>query len=61
MAIVEHLEAAALTLGAHRLVLETGIHQTEAIALYHRVGFSPIDCFGEYASAPTSVCFEKTI
>jgi putative acetyltransferase len=60
-AIVEHLEAAALTLGARRMVLETGIHQTEAIGLYERVGFRPIECFGEYASSPTSVCYEKTI
>ena len=60
-AVVEHLEAVALTLGAHRLVLETGIHQAEALALYNRVGFNPIDCFGEYANSPTSVCMEKTI
>ena len=60
-AIVEQLEAAAVTLGARRLVLETGIHQTEAIALYRRVGFSEIDCFGEYASSPTSLCFEKKL
>jgi putative acetyltransferase len=60
-AIVEHLEVAAMTMGAHRLVLETGTHQTEAIALYRHAGFSAIDCWGEYATSPTSVCFEKTI
>ena len=60
-AIVEHLEAAALTLGARRIVLETGIHQTEAIGLYERAGFRPIKCFGEYATSATSVCYEKTI
>ena len=60
-AIVDQLEAVAVTLGANRLVLETGIHQTEAIALYRRVGFREIDCFGEYASSPTSMCFEKTL
>jgi GNAT superfamily N-acetyltransferase len=59
--ILEHLETAAETLGARRLVLETGTYQTEAIALYRRAGFTAIDCFGEYASSPTSVCFEKTI
>jgi putative acetyltransferase len=60
-AIVEHLEATAGTLGARRLVLETGTYQTEAIALYRRAGFSAVECFGEYASSPTSVCFEKAI
>jgi putative acetyltransferase len=48
-------------MGAHRLVLETGIYQTEAIGLYRRVGFGPIDCFGEYATSSKSVCFEKRI
>ena len=60
-AILEHLEAAARVLGTHRLVLETGVHQAEAIGLYRQAGFSPISCFGEYADSPTSVCFEKKI
>jgi putative acetyltransferase len=60
-AILEHLEAAARELGTQRLVLETGIHQAEAIGLYRRAGFIPIGCFGEYAASPTSICFEKTI
>lgn len=60
-AILERLEDDARALGAGRLVLETGIHQDDAIGLYRRAGFSPIDCFGEYAEVPTSVCFEKTI
>jgi putative acetyltransferase len=59
--ILGHLEAAAKSLGAHRLVLETGIHKTEAIGLYRREGFTSIDCFGEYADVPTSLCFEKRI
>ena len=60
-AILSHLEAAALELGASRLVLETGVHQVEAIGLYRKAGFTPVPCWGEYASAPTSVCFEKRI
>ena len=59
--ILKRLEAEAKTLGAHRLVLETGIYQAEAIGLYRRAGFSEIDCFGEYAGVPTSACFEKWI
>jgi len=59
--ILKHLEADARAMGAGRLVLETGIYQDEAIGLYRRVGFSVIDCFGEYAGVPTSLCFEKAI
>jgi len=57
--VLGRLEAAARELGARRLVLETGTHSPEAIALYGRAGFRPIDCWGEYATSPTSVCMEK--
>lgn len=60
-AVLASLEAAARSMGVQRLVLETGDEQDAAIALYRRAGFSPIDCWGEYASSPTSVCFEKLI
>jgi GNAT superfamily N-acetyltransferase len=59
--ILEHLEGAASTLGARRLVLETGIHQEEAIGLYLRAGFAQVECWGEYAAAPTSVCYQKML
>jgi GNAT superfamily N-acetyltransferase len=60
-AVLEQLEAAANKLGARRLVLETGIRSPEALALYRRAGFAQIDCWGEYATSPTSVCMEKTL
>ena len=60
-AVLDSLETAARKLGARRLVLETGIHQEAAIALYRHAGFKPIDCWGEYATSPTSICFEKTL
>lgn len=59
--ILDDLQAAARALGAQRLVLETGIYQDEAIALYRGAGFTQIECFGEYAHVPTSVCMEKRI
>lgn len=59
--ILERLEGAAIAMGARRLVLETGIHQAEAIGLYVRAGFNQVDCWGEYATAPTSVCYEKQL
>jgi putative acetyltransferase len=58
-AVLERLESAARELGVHRLVLETGIYQAEAIGLYRRAGFKPVRCWGEYAGSLTSVCFEK--
>jgi len=57
--VLAGLEAAAKQLGMRRLVLETGIYQDAALSLYRRAGFTQIDCWGEYASSPTSICFEK--
>jgi putative acetyltransferase len=59
--ILSHLEGAARELGARRSVLETGIYQDEAIGLYRRAGYREVDCWGDYAGVPTSVCFEKAI
>ncbi|HEV2953531.1 MAG TPA: GNAT family N-acetyltransferase [Candidatus Dormibacteraeota bacterium] len=58
-AVLENLEAAAKALGVTRLVLETGIHQSAAMGLYRRAGFTEVDCWGEYASSPGSICFGK--
>jgi GNAT superfamily N-acetyltransferase len=55
------LEARARAGGAERLVLETGVRQPEAIALYRSEGFSRIDAFGEYVGDPLSRCFEKRL
>lgn len=60
-AVLARLEAAARQLGVRRLVLETGVYQEAAIALYQGAGFRRVDCWGEYAASTTSVCFEKTI
>jgi GNAT superfamily N-acetyltransferase len=59
--VLAKLEAAARQLGAKRLVLETGTHSPDAIALYRGAGFTQIDCWGEYATSPTSVCMEKNL
>jgi putative acetyltransferase len=61
-ALLERLEAEARALGLTRLVLETGTRQVEALALYHRAGFTPIPAYGEYAaSSTTSVCMAKDL
>ena len=60
--LVAALEAEALALGVRRLVLETGVRQTAALALYRATGFQPIPLFGEYCLSPeTSVCLGKDI
>jgi GNAT superfamily N-acetyltransferase len=60
--LVAALEAEARALGAKRLVLETGIRQHAALALYRGAGFSPIPLYGEYCLSPgTSVCLGKEL
>ncbi len=61
-AILEAIEAEARGLGLTRLVLETGVRQIEAIALYERAGYARIPAFGEYVgSSATSVCMAKDL
>jgi putative acetyltransferase len=56
------LEAEARALGIRRLVLETGVRQTAALALYRSAGFRDIPLFGEYRLSPnTSVCLGKEL
>jgi GNAT superfamily N-acetyltransferase len=60
-ALLSALEDEARALGARRLVLETGIRQEAALALYRRTGFAVIPAFGEYVDTPTSVCMGKDL
>lgn len=61
-ALLDRLEGEARNLRLVRLVLETGIRQHEAIALYHRAGFTTMPPYGEYsASVTTSVCMTKAL
>ena len=60
--LVDDLEAEARAMGASRLILETGIWQEAALALYRRKGFEPIPLYGEYLGSPkTSVCLGKEL
>ena len=60
-ALLGALEKAASGLKINRLVLETGVRQTVAIALYERFGFSRIEPFGEYVASPLSLCMAKDL
>ena len=59
--VLEALEEAARGLGANRLVLETGVRQPDAIALYRKCGFTVIPAFGEYIGSELSLCMSKTL
>jgi GNAT superfamily N-acetyltransferase/SAM-dependent methyltransferase len=60
-AVLTALESEARALGLVRLVLETGVRQPEAIALYERAGFSRVPAFDEYVNSPLSVCMAKDL
>jgi putative acetyltransferase len=65
-ALLARLEAEARNAGKSLLRLETGIHQTAAIALYEGWGFRRRGPFGTYAELPpnaiaTSVFYEKPL
>ncbi len=61
-ALLAELERVARAGGARRLVLQTGDRQPEAVALYERVGYTPIPVYEPYVEAiPRSLCFEKRL
>lgn len=55
------LEAQAIAAGFKEIRLETGIKQPEAIALYVKHGYQPIDLFGPYLGDPDSLCYGKIL
>ena len=59
--ILAHLETTAAAEGIEALVLETGMKQPEAIALYTSSGYEPIPGFGYYCGSDLSRCFGRRI
>jgi putative acetyltransferase len=59
--ILTELEHWAAELSYTKCVLETGMRQPEAIALYKKNGYALIQNFGQYAEMENSLCFEKEI
>ncbi|OZQ97673.1 GNAT family N-acetyltransferase [Paenibacillus sp. VTT E-133291] len=55
------LEEQAIAAGFKEISLETGIKQPEAIALYIKHGYQPIDLFGPYIGDPDSLCYGKIL
>lgn len=59
--ILNELENWARELGYKTCVLETGIRQPEAIALYQKKGYEKTNNYGQYAGVANSVCFKKEL
>jgi putative acetyltransferase len=59
--VLAELEMTARASGLPLLRLETGIHNTEALALYRGAGFVEREAFGDYAPDPLSVFMEKSV
>ncbi|HEX7806012.1 MAG TPA: GNAT family N-acetyltransferase [Cellulomonas sp.] len=59
--VLTDLEERGRALGFGRLILETGVLQSEAIGLYLTAGYTPIENFGQYADVAESRCFAKDL
>ena len=59
--ILTKLEDWALELNYDRCILETGIKQPEAIALYKKCGYEIIPNYGQYLNVENSICFAKKL
>lgn len=59
--ILNQIETFTRSVGVTILRLETGTVQTEAIGLYTKVGFYPVEPFGEYVATVNNLFFEKRL
>lgn len=60
-AMLAELERTAREAGHHRVILETGTEQPEALALYRSAGYSEIPAYGHYACYEQSRHFGKVL
>ena len=59
--VLARLEDIARSMGAREVVLETGLRQPEAMALYESSGYQRIPPFGHYACSEMSVSYGKAL
>lgn len=59
--VLKELEKWAAELSFQTCILETGMKQKSAIALYSKNGYVVIENYGQYAGIENSICFEKII
>jgi ribosomal protein S18 acetylase RimI-like enzyme len=60
-ALLAELERTAAAAGRRRAVLETGVPQAAAIALYVSAGYEPAAAFGDYRESPDSRHYAKLL
>jgi putative acetyltransferase len=59
--VLTEIENWAMETGFSTCILETGLRQPEAIALYKKMGYLVIPNYGQYAGIENSVCFRKEL
>lgn len=59
--VLNELENWAIELNYERCILETGLKQPEAIALYERCDYTRIENYDQYKDIEESVCYEKIL
>jgi GNAT superfamily N-acetyltransferase len=59
--VLRALEARAVELGYRCVVLETGVLQPAAIALYEAAGYQRVPNYGPYSCITDSVCYRKDL
>ena len=59
--LLAELERTAAAAGHHRMILETGSKQPEAVALYRSAGYADVPAFGYYADAPLAIHLAKPL
>lgn len=60
-AVIAELEAWAREHGYRAAILETGVEQHAAIALYERAGYARIPPYGPYVGMALSICMRKPL
>lgn len=60
-ALLAGAETVARRIGAHTMVLEVGVRNTEAQALYRRAGYGPRAPFPPHRATPTSLFLERRL
>jgi GNAT superfamily N-acetyltransferase len=60
-ALLAELERRAKAAGLTRVVLNTGMEQPEAVALYESAGYTPTEGYGTYCGAELALFFGKNL
>jgi putative acetyltransferase len=59
--VLRELENWTTELSYKKCLLETGVKQLEAVALYRKNAYEVVPNYGQYEGMENSICFEKTI